>query len=138
MNNENNYNLKKDIELLNWSKIKIKINNLNNYPKFFKEREIWWASLGSNIGDEEDGKNRNFERPILILKIFNKELIIGIPLTSRVGNNAFYYNLKKPNRGALIFSQLRALSSKRLIRRMAKISKAEALVILELLIKKLQ
>ncbi|MBU0661405.1 hypothetical protein KKG22_04495 [Patescibacteria group bacterium] len=37
-------------------------------PKFFREREVWWASLGKNIGYEMDGKNDLFEIPILILK----------------------------------------------------------------------
>jgi hypothetical protein len=35
------------------------------------EREIWWCSMGVNIGDEEDGKNELFERPVLILRKFN-------------------------------------------------------------------
>jgi hypothetical protein len=39
---------------------------------YFKEREIWWCSAGINIGDEQNGKNFFFERPIIILKKFNK------------------------------------------------------------------
>jgi hypothetical protein len=31
---------------------------------YFREKEIWWACLGANIGFEQNGKNENFERPI--------------------------------------------------------------------------
>ena len=65
---------RKNLDIIEWSKKKIEINNSNKYPRFFKEREIWWASIGSNVGSEEDGKNNDFERPVLILKKFNKDL----------------------------------------------------------------
>jgi len=28
-------------------------------PPLFKERDIWWISIGVNVGFEEDGKNSN-------------------------------------------------------------------------------
>ena len=31
---------------------------LSNAP-FFKERDIWWMSIGINVGYEEDGKHEN-------------------------------------------------------------------------------
>jgi hypothetical protein len=31
----------------------------------FHEREIWWSSLGVNVGSEQDGIAANFERPVL-------------------------------------------------------------------------
>ncbi len=54
-----------------WTKLKIKIY-ISERVIYFREGEIWWASLGANIGYEEDGKNENFERPILIFKKFNQ------------------------------------------------------------------
>jgi mRNA interferase MazF len=43
--------------------------NLDKKEKtiFFKERDIWWCSLGLNIGHEENGKNTYFTRPILVI-----------------------------------------------------------------------
>lgn len=35
---------------------------------YFKERQIWWASIGQNIGVEANGKNKKYERPVIILK----------------------------------------------------------------------
>ncbi|MDK2948964.1 MAG: hypothetical protein PWQ56_129 [Patescibacteria group bacterium] len=38
-----------------WNEDKKKLNKLNS--KFFlHEREVWWCSLGVNIGYEADGK----------------------------------------------------------------------------------
>ena len=50
-----------------WTKLKIRIHSRRK-KVYFKEREIWWVSLGVNIGHEQDGKNIRFERPVLILK----------------------------------------------------------------------
>ena len=51
---------------IEWTKLKIKIH-FRKENVYFKEREIWWASLGMNIGYEENGKNETFERPTLVL-----------------------------------------------------------------------
>ncbi len=32
----------------------------------FQEREIWWCSLGANIGFEQDGGGEHFEQPVLV------------------------------------------------------------------------
>ena len=64
----------------------------------FHEREIWWCSLGINIGVETDGKNDNFERPILVLKKFNKDMVWVVPITSRKGPVKYYYPIKYGNK----------------------------------------
>jgi mRNA interferase MazF len=53
-------------------------------PPLFKERDIWWVSIGVNVGFEEDGKHEKFLRPVLILKKFNKELFLGIPNSDKI------------------------------------------------------
>ncbi len=75
----------KKAELIkDWSLLKIKIHFSSLNKKYFLEREIWWAGIGSNVGHEEDGKNKGFERPVLILKKFNKYLVLIIPLSSKI------------------------------------------------------
>ena len=67
-----------------WTKIKIRIH-LNESKKdfYFKPREIWYASLGVNIGFETDGKNDKFERPVLIIRVFSADVLWILPLTSK-------------------------------------------------------
>ena len=61
-----------------WNSLKKDID-INNVDFSFSEKEIWWCSLGKNIGNEQDGKNRNFERPVLIFKKWNSEFFVGLP-----------------------------------------------------------
>ena len=65
-----------------WNKTK---KSLNSKPKSTNAyaRELWWCALGTNIGAEADGKNNNFERPVLIIKIYNKETLLVLPVTSK-------------------------------------------------------
>ena len=104
----------------------------NNYIKieeisggmFFNEREIWWGSLGLNIGYEQDGKNENFERPLLIIRKFNRDIVWVLPLTTIAKNNKFHYKLKSSG-SFVILSQVRLLSTKRLLRLVETINENE-------------
>ncbi len=92
----------------------------------FQEQEIWWCSVGLNVGSEEDGKNETFERPVLVFRKFNRELFWGFPMTSRLKGGIFHHAF--PLHGVtrtVILSQIRTFSSKRLIRRIGKISDNE-------------
>lgn len=64
-----------------WNKKKQVINKRLEQP-YYKEREVWWCSLGCNIGTEEDGKNDEFERPVIVFRSFGGSLIWVIPLTT--------------------------------------------------------
>lgn len=113
-----------------WNNLKKDIDN--NCPDFnFSEKEIWWCSLGKNIGNEQDGKNNNFERPIVIFKKWNSDFFIGLPMTSKNKINEknkkyyFEYDLDKDEIGYVILTQIKSLSKKRLIRRMGKMGDAQ-------------
>jgi len=53
-----------------WNEIKKGIDGREKII-FCNKREIWWCSLGLNVGVEEDGKNQLFKRPVLVVKVFN-------------------------------------------------------------------
>ena len=48
-----------------WNRVKKQIDKTDKII-FAHPREVWWSSLGTNIGVELDGKNENFERLIII------------------------------------------------------------------------
>lgn len=106
------------IKFVEWTKLKIKIH-ISKKEVYFREGEIWWSCLGVNIGHEQEGKNKNFERPILILKKFNQHTLWAVPLTTKMKENNPYYHQYELNgeEYAAILPQLRLLSSKRLLRR---------------------
>jgi mRNA interferase MazF len=114
-----------------WHDLKSEIEN-NGQEKKFREREIWWCSLGENIGFEQDGKHEKFERPVLVLRKFNNGMFFGLPLTSKVKEDRFHFgfNIKTKNtageveeqRSFAMLSQMRLFSSKRMIRRIVRIN----------------
>ena len=100
-----------------WNRKKKKINDTVP-PKEFSEKEIWWASLGVNIGREIDGKHHNYERPVLVLRKLNSETLWALPLTSTWKEGTYFYNLVvKDTVRTLPLLQLRMISSKRLLLR---------------------
>jgi mRNA interferase MazF len=115
----------KENDFADWAKLKSTIHFHHDENKiYFKNREIWWASLGVNIGKEENGKNGRFERPVLILNKINKYTLIIVPLSSKIKQDRFHYQLFVNNRfeSVLIF-QVRTISSKRLSRKIGCLDK---------------
>ena len=102
---------------------------------FFYEREIWWCSLGKNIGVEVNGKDEGFERPGIILKVFNKDMIWVLPITSSVKRFKFYHNFIFNNiEQSVMITQMKTISSKRLRRKIGTISDSDFEKILTILI----
>lgn len=102
-----------------WNKFKKKLE-LKRHGAYFKEREVWFAGIGLNVGYEEDGKNHNFERPVLVIKKFNQHLCIAVPFSTILKpDNRHYLSIHhKGKKLSVILSQTRPISSKRLLRRM--------------------
>jgi len=99
-----------------WKNKKAHLNSKSQVKKF-NEREIWWCSIGHNIGFEQDGKGGDYARPVLIIRKFNKQLFFGIPLSTRGKDDSPYYykfNFKNKQSYALL-SQVRIFDSKRLL-----------------------
>ena len=107
-----------------WMLLKAKINNLNSCPLWFKEKEIWYASLGENVGFEEDGKGTRFTRPVLIFKKFNSKLFLAIPLTSKQKSGKFFFSFdgKTGKMSIAILNQLKTIDSNRLLYKIGKIN----------------
>ena len=108
-----------------WNKLKKDLSTKKSNV-FFHEREIWFCSLGKNIGYEEDGKNELFERPILVIRKFNNEIFLAIPLTSSKKDNKYYHQYRLSGKNyAGILSQIRLLDSKRLSRKIGMIGESD-------------
>ena len=98
-----------------WNELKKKIESKEKQIPIFREREVWWCSIGLNIGSENDGKHIFFERPVLILKKFNRQLAWAIPTTSKIKLDHYHHQLNYHGKTiSVILSQLRLISAKRL------------------------
>jgi mRNA interferase MazF len=111
------YELENIREILDWTKHKISIEHTTK-TVYFDEREIWWASIGRNVGTEENGKHDLFERPVIILKRLSRDQLLAIPITTKIRSGNWYYSFDSYGepRCALLH-QIRVLSSKRLNRK---------------------
>ena len=108
--------MKKDFE--KWNKKKSQLHNRADVP-FFHTREIWWCSLGINIGFEQDGSGGEYDRPVLILKGMSAQTFFAIPLTTSPNIHPL-----RPSVGVIegkearaLLSQMRLVDAKRLVRK---------------------
>lgn len=104
-----------------WNELKKKIEKMD--IRFYcKPRDIWWCYLGLNIGSEQDGKNELFERPVIVLKVFSKEMVRVAPLTSRLSKNRSLVRISYQNKiNSVVISQIRTISTKRLIKKVFRL-----------------
>ncbi len=85
---------------------------------FVHPREIWWCALGVNVGAEIDGKNENFERPVIVMKVYNKESLVVLPLTTKEKSDKFHHKIENEDKVVWAkLTQTRVVSTKRLFRK---------------------
>jgi len=99
----------------------------------FYEREVWWCSLGVNVGVEIDGKHELFLRPVAIIQKFNKDMALVMPMTDRAKNNKYYFSISGEDGKSynVCLSHIRSISSKRLLRKIGVISLKDFEMVLE-------
>jgi mRNA interferase MazF len=110
---------KKDFDKWNDLKKFINIEKRRSY----KEREVWWCRLGVNVGYEQDGTGDFYDRPVLVLKRFNKTVCLVVPLTTSRKINYYLVSIGKINgrEAKGIISQIRLVDSCRLVNRISVI-----------------
>ncbi len=114
--------MQKDFD--SWNEKKKKINNRKSSP-FYHQRELWWCSLGVNVGFEQDGSGREDSRPILILTGLSKETCVAIPLTTSTNKHKLRpaIGLVEEKEAHALLSQIKVIDTKRLIRKIGQLDK---------------
>jgi mRNA-degrading endonuclease toxin of MazEF toxin-antitoxin module len=104
-----------------WHSLKQQLQVRKDAP-IFQQQEIWWCSVGMNIGHEADGKSKLYSRPVLVVRKFNRHIFFGVSLTSRIKENPYYHRIHfLGNEQCVMLSQLRLWESRRLLNRMGKL-----------------
>ena len=108
-----------------WSYKKQKLDS-SKRDLLFKEGEIWWCSIGKNIGEEVYGKGKEFRRPIVILKKLSRNSCVVMPTTTkeRTGSWYYYLNINGKKRWVML-NQIRFISANRLWVRESSLSLEE-------------
>ena len=105
-----------------WNNLKKEIDSRN--PIYVSERDIWFCSVGLNVGSEQSGKHELFERPVLVIKKITANTFIGVPLTSNKKKGSWYVEIESTDSSAII-SQIKLFDTRRLARKIKVISTKE-------------
>jgi len=115
--------MQKDFDM--WNIKKKTIEGGERTPDFH-EREIWWCSVGVNIGREQDGRTDNFERPVVIVKRLSPDTFCALPLSTKKKLERFQSAVTHENvHGFALLDQIRVLDSKRLLRKIGTMEQNE-------------
>jgi mRNA interferase MazF len=125
-----------------WNKKKKQLDSYKHTRPSLEEGEVWWASLGLNIGHEENGRGDHFERPIIILKILSPDLIFALPLTKHMKDLPYYvpcsvFTKDRVLVESALIHQVKALSVHRIENKLGYLSEFELRCLKEMVAKSL-
>ena len=91
---------------------------------FPQEGEVWMGVLGKNIGREQNGGGDNFSRALLVVKKFNNEIFLILPLSTKQKKIDYYYNFvdESGKKVSAILAQIRLVHIKRFKRKLYSLS----------------
>lgn len=109
-----------------WNTLKQRLNS-RKHNFYIKQGEIYFLSIGQNIGYEIYGKDEMFLRPVLVFKKLNRYTFIGIPLTTKEKEGDYYFSFqyKKNKNSTAQIAQMRMFDIKRIEYRSGKISRED-------------
>ena len=116
-----------------WNNIKKEIG-LEKDRTLVKRGEIFWCSMGVNVGVEYDGKGEKFLRPVLILKKFSNEIVFGVPLTTKGKEGDWYFKLPHlidNQESFAVLNQAKVYDTKRFEESMGELSDTSLNLVLE-------
>ena len=106
-----------------WNKVKQRTEE-KEHTAYFKEREIYWANIGENIGYEQNGKGESFMRPLLVFRKYSNKLFCGIPLSTTLREGTFFFNFQflELKQSSALLVQSKTFDVKRLDRKIGMIN----------------
>lgn len=73
-----------------WIKLKQKLDGKQKRAPYVSESDVWWASVGENVGAEIDGKSQYFSRPVIIVKKLSRGFYFVVPTTTQKRTGSWY------------------------------------------------
>ena len=100
---------------LEWIGLKQKLHQGAQSPPLVTAGDIWWASVGQNVGSEINGKSRLFSRPVIIFKKLAHGFYFVIPTTTKSKVGSWYVPFRQADRKMIAsLHQARAIDHRRL------------------------
>ncbi len=113
-------------EFARWIGLKEKLHDSTHRPPLVSEGDIWWASVGENVGSEINGKSALFSRPVIILKKLAHGFYFVVPTTTREHEGTWYVPFRHQERDMIAcLHQARALDYRRLSTRLGTLDDSD-------------
>ena len=109
-------------KFMKWIRLKSQLH-FRNYPApYVNEGDIWWASVGENVGSEIGGKSELFSRPVIVLKKLSHGFYFVIPTTTQERSGTWYVGFKqKGKKMKACLHQARAIDYRRLYSKLGRL-----------------
>lgn len=102
-------------KFLEWFRLKEQLHEKEHQPPMVSRGDIWWASVGENVGSEINGKSDLFSRPVIIFKKLAHGFYFIIPTTTKIKEGTWYVSFRHGDRDmAACLHQARAIDYRRL------------------------
>ncbi len=124
-------NTRKIRALSEWNKVKGEVHSIGHIPSI-REGEVWWCTVGENVGVEINGKGNKFLRPVIVFRKLSEIGFLGVPLTSQKHVGSWYVHfMLKDKQQIAVLSQIKVFSVFRLYRKMGMLPKDDLKIIEE-------
>ena len=111
---------------LEWINLKEKLHSKIISAPYVNEGEMWWASMGENIGFEINGKSKSFTRPVVIYKKLTHNFYFVIPTTTQNRTGSWYVNFVQQGvKEAACLHQVRTIDYKRLFSKIGEVDEED-------------
>lgn len=117
-------------QFLQWIGLKEKLHATDHAAPLVSERDLWWASLGENIGSEINGKSDRFTRPVVILKKLTHGFYLVAPTTTQKREGSWYASVRFGQQDEYVcLHQIRTIDFRRLYSKLGQLSSADFAII---------
>lgn len=114
-------------QLLQWFDVKQRLRETPREPPLVSEGDIWWASIGENVGSEIHGKSRAFSRPVVIYRKLGRSFFMVAPTTTTPKNGTWYIPIHSLGTDMRVcLHQMRTMDYRRLSTKMGCVTESEA------------
>ena len=107
---------------IEWIGLKQKLHETTHKPPYVSERDLWWASIGENVGSEVNGKSDRFSRPVLIYRKLAHGFYLVAPTTTKPREGSWYVHVRLAEKDEYIcLNQVRTVDHRRLFSKIGQI-----------------
>ncbi len=111
---------------LEWIGLKQKLHRGTQSPPLVSAGDIWWASIGENVGSEINGKSRLFSRPVIIFKKLAHGFYFVIPTTTKSKVGSWFVPFRQADRNMVAsLHQARAIDHRRLSTKLGQLDDSD-------------